>query len=145
MCFKLLTSTIGCMHRSSISCSYTAPSAACRCQNFQSCRLCCCGLCHVFRKSSPSPAVPSCSAGIMAAKHTPTLIPMCHSVPLDKVQVQIEPQEEEHGRARLEITATASATHRTGNECLGLCISMYMQSHECPDGFYALQAGMIAS
>ncbi|KAK9836742.1 hypothetical protein WJX74_007321 [Apatococcus lobatus] len=57
-------------------------------------------------------------AGIMAAKHTPTLIPMCHTVPLDKVQLEIKPCEQaaEPGQTELEITATASATHRTGVE-----------------------------
>ena len=55
-----------------------------------------------------------CSAGIIAAKHTPSLIPMCHSVPLDKVQVEIETREQKESQTELQITATASATHRTG-------------------------------
>ncbi len=55
-----------------------------------------------------------CSIGIMGAKHTPNLIPMCHTVPLDNVRVDICAKESQEGSHELEITATASATHRTG-------------------------------
>lgn len=52
-------------------------------------------------------------AGTMAAKRTADLIPLCHVIPLDGVQiaVQFEPQ-----RRALEIAATAKATHKTGVE-----------------------------
>lgn len=51
-------------------------------------------------------------AGIQAAKRTADLIPLCHPLPLDLVEVRIEPE----GDAALAITATAQATWRTGVE-----------------------------
>lgn len=50
-------------------------------------------------------------AGIMAAKRTPELIPLCHGIELTSVDVDFE--VEEHGIA---ITATARASDRTGVE-----------------------------
>jgi cyclic pyranopterin phosphate synthase len=50
-------------------------------------------------------------AGIMAAKKTADLIPLCHPIALDKVQVDIS---EENGI--LVVTATASTADRTGVE-----------------------------
>jgi len=50
-------------------------------------------------------------AGIMAAKKTSDLIPLCHTIALDKVQVDIS---EENGI--LVVTATASTADRTGVE-----------------------------
>jgi cyclic pyranopterin phosphate synthase len=50
-------------------------------------------------------------AGIMAAKKTSDLIPLCHPIALDKVQVDIS---EENGI--LVVTATASTADRTGVE-----------------------------
>jgi cyclic pyranopterin monophosphate synthase len=51
-------------------------------------------------------------AGIGAAKRTAELIPFCHPLPLDDVQVVISPE----GEDVLAIEATASATWRTGVE-----------------------------
>jgi len=51
-------------------------------------------------------------AGIQAAKRTADLIPLCHPLPLDAVDVVIAPE----GDAALTITATARATWRTGVE-----------------------------
>jgi cyclic pyranopterin phosphate synthase len=52
-------------------------------------------------------------AGIMGAKRTADLIPLCHTLPLDAVQVELEADAELPGvRAR----ATASVTARTGVE-----------------------------
>jgi cyclic pyranopterin phosphate synthase len=51
-------------------------------------------------------------AGIQAAKRTAELIPLCHPLPLDVVDVRIEPEGEE----ALTVTATAQATARTGVE-----------------------------
>jgi cyclic pyranopterin phosphate synthase len=51
-------------------------------------------------------------AGIQAAKRTSDLIPLCHPLPLDVVEVRIEPE----GDAVLAITAVAQATWRTGVE-----------------------------
>ncbi len=50
-------------------------------------------------------------AGVMAAKRTDTLIPLCHSLPLDHVDVQVWV---EAGCVRLR--ALASTTARTGVE-----------------------------
>ena len=52
-------------------------------------------------------------AGIMAAKQTANLIPLCHSLPLQKVEVQITPQEELPG---YEIRATVKTKAETGVE-----------------------------
>jgi len=51
-------------------------------------------------------------AGIQAAKRTAELIPMCHVLPLDAVEVRIEPE----GEDALAVTATACTTARTGVE-----------------------------
>jgi len=52
-------------------------------------------------------------AGIMAAKRTHELIPLCHPLPLTQVDVGFEIDEE---NARIEITATARCTGKTGVE-----------------------------
>ena len=51
-------------------------------------------------------------AAIMAAKKTAELIPLCHPLPLDAVDVTIEVD----GPEALRIEATAAATWRTGVE-----------------------------
>lgn len=50
-------------------------------------------------------------AGIMGAKKTAELIPLCHPIPLSTVEVQLEPAG--HGVA---ITATVATTSQTGVE-----------------------------
>jgi cyclic pyranopterin phosphate synthase len=50
-------------------------------------------------------------AGIMAAKRTSELVPLCHPVPLSNVTVDLE-----LGVAEVRITATARTTDRTGVE-----------------------------
>ncbi|HEY6605057.1 MAG TPA: cyclic pyranopterin monophosphate synthase MoaC [Gaiellaceae bacterium] len=50
-------------------------------------------------------------AGIMAAKRTSELIPLCHALPLTHVDVSLEV-----GDAGVEITATAETTAQTGVE-----------------------------
>ena len=50
-------------------------------------------------------------AGIMAAKRTDELIPLCHSLPLDGVDVSAEVLE-----GRIRLTATARTHARTGVE-----------------------------
>ncbi len=51
-------------------------------------------------------------AGIMAAKQTPGLIPLCHSLPLDGVTIDFEFADDE----TLRVTATVKVTARTGVE-----------------------------
>jgi cyclic pyranopterin phosphate synthase len=50
-------------------------------------------------------------AGIMAAKHTPDLIPLCHPISITGTTVDLEV-----GDAEVRITATVRTTDRTGVE-----------------------------
>ena len=50
-------------------------------------------------------------AGIMGAKATSALIPLCHPLPLDHVEVALE-----IGEGRVDITASARTTAQTGVE-----------------------------
>jgi cyclic pyranopterin phosphate synthase len=50
-------------------------------------------------------------AGIMAAKRTAELIPLCHPLPLSVVEVQLDVDE-----AAVQITAAAETTAQTGVE-----------------------------
>ncbi|BCX17779.1 MAG: cyclic pyranopterin monophosphate synthase accessory protein [Geminicoccaceae bacterium] len=52
-------------------------------------------------------------AGIMGAKRTPDLVPLCHPLPLEKVEVRLELVEEPPA---VEITATCKLTGKTGVE-----------------------------
>jgi len=57
-------------------------------------------------------------AGIMAAKRTDELIPLCHQLPLDSVEIEFAfpPVEELAEKARIEIRGTARVTAKTGVE-----------------------------
>lgn len=67
-------------------------------------------------------------AGIMAAKKTHELIPLCHPLLLTKVSVEIEPDEALPG---LRVTALARVTGKTGVEMEALtaaavaCLTIY--------------------
>ncbi len=67
-------------------------------------------------------------AGMMAAKRTHELIPLCHPLLLDKVGVEIEPDSSLPG---LRVTATARVTGKTGVEMEALtaasvaCLTIY--------------------
>ena len=67
-------------------------------------------------------------AGIMAAKRTHELIPLCHPLPLSKVSVEIEADETLPG---LRVRATTKVTGRTGVEMEALtavsvaCLTIY--------------------
>jgi cyclic pyranopterin phosphate synthase len=52
-------------------------------------------------------------AGIMAAKRTPDLIPLCHPLLLTQVAVDVQPDE---ARNRIVITATVRCKGQTGVE-----------------------------
>ena len=52
-------------------------------------------------------------AGIMAAKQTPALIPLCHPIPLSRVAVELDPDE---AASAVNITATVATTAQTGVE-----------------------------
>jgi cyclic pyranopterin phosphate synthase len=67
-------------------------------------------------------------AGIMAAKRTGELIPLCHPLPLTSVRVTVEPDESLPG---LAVTAEVRTTGRTGVEMEALtavsvaCLTIY--------------------
>ena len=48
----------------------------------------------------------------MAAKKTSDLIPMCHPIPIEKVEIEIVPADDTHVR----IVSTARCSHKTGIE-----------------------------
>ena len=52
-------------------------------------------------------------AGVMAAKRTHELIPLCHQIPLESVAVAFRP---DHKRSLLEVQASAVTQARTGVE-----------------------------
>ncbi|MDR2401355.1 MAG: cyclic pyranopterin monophosphate synthase MoaC [Deferribacteraceae bacterium] len=52
-------------------------------------------------------------AGIMAAKRTSDIIPLCHPLSLTSVEVEFSPDEE---KSEIEITARARLTGKTGVE-----------------------------
>lgn len=65
-------------------------------------------------------------AGIMAAKRTSDLIPMCHPLPIAKAEVRVEPTE-----GGLRVTARVKTTGQTGVEMEALtaasvaCLTLY--------------------
>ena len=67
-------------------------------------------------------------AGIMAAKRTHELIPLCHPLALSKVSVDLEPRPDEHA---VRVVATAKVTGQTGVEMEALtavgaaCLTVY--------------------
>jgi cyclic pyranopterin phosphate synthase len=72
-------------------------------------------------------------AGIMAAKKTPDLVPLCHPVALSAVDVAAEPRP-----GGVEVTATVRTVDRTGVEMEALaavaaaCLTVYdmLKRHE---------------
>ena len=67
-------------------------------------------------------------AGIMAAKRTPELIPLCHPVPLTQVTVDFAPSRDPVG---IRVEATAKVEAKTGVEMEALtavsvaCLTIY--------------------
>src|SRR5512135_3725675 len=65
-------------------------------------------------------------AGVMAAKRTPDLIPLCHPIALSSVEVELSPRS-----GGVEVTATVRTTDRTGVEMEALaavaaaCLTVY--------------------
>ena len=55
-------------------------------------------------------------AGIMGSKWTPQLIPMCHPIALESVEIQFEQRATEGHWSELLITAVVATTGRTGVE-----------------------------
>ena len=67
-------------------------------------------------------------AGIMAAKRTHSLIPLCHPLPITKVEIEIDP---EHALPGFLVQATVKVTGQTGVEMEALtsvavaCLTIY--------------------
>ena len=80
-------------------------------------------------------------AGIMAAKRTPELIPLCHPLMLSHVDVQVRPAP---GEGRIDISAEVRCEGRTGVEMEALtavsvaCLTIY-------DMVKAVDKGLIIS
>ena len=73
-------------------------------------------------------------AGVMAAKQTSSLIPMCHPLNITKARVECEPVQagdREDGRVGIHITTTCGVTGKTGIEMEALtaasiaCLTVY--------------------
>jgi cyclic pyranopterin monophosphate synthase len=85
---------------------------------------------RLLRRDTPKGEVLATAriAGIMAAKRTPELIPLCHTVALTGVKVDLEV---DGPGARVIVTATADALDRTGVEMEALvavsaaCLTIY--------------------
>ncbi|HEX2740986.1 MAG TPA: cyclic pyranopterin monophosphate synthase MoaC, partial [Rubrobacter sp.] len=76
-------------------------------------------------------------AGVMAAKKTPELIPLCHGLNLTSVEVEFEV-----GHNRVGITATARASDRTGVEMEAL-IAVSVAALTVYDMCKAVDKGMV--
>ncbi len=67
-------------------------------------------------------------AGVMAAKRTADLIPLCHQLPLSSIRLSIEPDEK---NSALIVTARAKTTAQTGVEMEAMvavsvaCLTIY--------------------
>ena len=67
-------------------------------------------------------------AGIMAAKRTHELVPLCHQLLISKIEISIEPDE---NRAALHVTSTVRVNGQTGVEMEALtavsvaCLTIY--------------------
>jgi cyclic pyranopterin phosphate synthase len=76
-------------------------------------------------------------AGVMAAKKTAELIPMCHPLPISKVEVRVEPAD-----GGLSVTARVKTASQTGVEMEALtatsvaCLTLY-------DMLKAAEKGMV--
>ncbi len=76
-------------------------------------------------------------AGVMAAKKTAELIPMCHPLPISKAEVRVEPAD-----GGLAVTARVKTTGQTGVEMEALtaasvaCLTLY-------DMLKAAEKGMV--
>ena len=76
-------------------------------------------------------------AGVMAAKRTSDLIPMCHPLPITKAEVRVEPAD-----GGLSVTARVKTTGQTGVEMEALtavsitCLTLY-------DMLKAAEKGMV--
>jgi len=80
-------------------------------------------------------------AGIMAAKKTHDLIPLCHPLPLAKVAIDLEPVPDQSAVA---ITATVKTTGQTGVEMEAL-MAVNLAALTIYDMVKAVDRGMVIS
>ena len=86
-------------------------------------------LCMICEDRAPKGDVFACAriAGIMAAKKTSELIPMCHPIPLESVKIDIEAVSD----TQVRIISTLRCSHKTGIEMEALtaasvaCLTVY--------------------
>ena len=69
---------------------------------------------QIIQGTMPKGDVFACAriAGIMAAKRTSDLIPMCHPLPVDRVEIEITPISE----TQVRVVSSLRCTHKTGIE-----------------------------
>ena len=69
---------------------------------------------QIIQGTMPKGDVFACArmAGIMAAKRTSDLIPMCHPLPIDGVEIEITPISE----TQVRVVSSLRCTHKTGIE-----------------------------
>jgi len=85
-------------------------------------------------------------AGIMAVKQTPNLIPMCHSIHVDSVDIAFEFE----GDTELAITSTVGATDRTGVEMEALtsvtvtALTVYDMCKSADKGMTIHEVGLVS-
>jgi cyclic pyranopterin phosphate synthase len=83
-------------------------------------------------------------AGIMAAKRTSELIPLCHPLPLTHVDVSLEV-----GESAVEITASAETTAQTGVEMEALvgasvaALTVYDMAKAVDDGMVLAEVRLV--
>jgi cyclic pyranopterin phosphate synthase len=80
-------------------------------------------------------------AGIMAAKKTPEIIPMCHPLNLSHVEINFEPIKE---KSRIDIEARVRIKARTGVEMEGL-VAVMAAGLTIYDMCKAVDRGMVLS
>jgi cyclic pyranopterin phosphate synthase len=84
-------------------------------------------------------------AGVMAAKQTSNLIPMCHPLAISKVEVRVEP-----GDGGLSVTARVKTTGQTGVEmealtaCSIACLTLYDMLKAAEKGMVIEQVRLIS-
>lgn len=90
----------------------------------------------IVKGRAPKGDVLACArvAGVMAAKQTSTLIPMCHPLCITKAQIECIPVfegEREDGLVGIHVTSTCGVTGKTGIEMEALtaasvaCLTIY--------------------
>jgi len=85
-------------------------------------------------------------AGLQAAKRTPEWIPLCHQVPLDHLEIEID--LDDAGRTA-RVTATAAARWTTGVEMEALvavsaaCLALYDMAKAVDRGITIREIGLV--